>query len=346
MFQIHKRLRSTILGAVVLASLAAATSAQAYVGDWTISGEFERTTTPSFSGGFNPNDVDTVTASFDNRAKQVSLHLGFFEAPSRGAIYISLGTGRVDGTCAADTIDIAIIAQDRIVSHEQTETVYYWVPARSETRWTSSLYGPGYQWTYIGWDYYRVQHRWVRYTPGHWESTTETHTVTGPDPLAHDRVAQLELAGIDGSLTNRVTIDNAASQMDWVFGSPLLNNITANCIEIHVPGRRAPFVISPPAVPVTVPPPTAPVDPVVVVTTEDEITLDEITTTAKRRGSKIQLRMTGDAEQIQIRIRKSSKTLDFKTSVTIKNQAETVRYVLVRFSDGTDWSSWDRIAVK
>ncbi len=100
---------STLLGAVVLASLAAATSAQAYTGDWTVSGEFERTTTPSFSGGFNPNDVDTVTASFDNRAKQVSLHLGFFMAPSRGAIYISLGTGRVDGTCAADTIDIAIV---------------------------------------------------------------------------------------------------------------------------------------------------------------------------------------------------------------------------------------------
>ena len=137
--------------------------------------------------------------------------------------------------------------------------------------------------------------------------------------------------------------------MGWTFGSPQLNGLTANCVEITVPGRRAPFVITPPAVPVTEPPAaptpppsTAPADP----SPTDGVTLDEITTQATRIGSRIKLTMNGDAAQLQVRIRKSSKTLTFSNSLSIKNQPTSVRYVYVRFSDGTDWSDWDRIAIK
>ena len=94
---VRKHLRGAVIGAVALASLAGAAGAQAFAGDWTISGEFARSSNPSFYGGFNPNDVDSVSATFDNRAKTVALQLEFYQAPERGAIYVAFGRGQTDG---------------------------------------------------------------------------------------------------------------------------------------------------------------------------------------------------------------------------------------------------------
>ena len=56
--------------------------------------------------------------------------------------------------------------------------------------------------------------------------------------------------------------------------------------------------------------------------------------------------MDGSAEQVQVRIRKASKTLSFASTVSVRNAPADARFVQVRFSDGTDWSSWDRIAIR
>jgi hypothetical protein len=147
---VRKHLRGAVIGAVALASLAGAAGAQAFAGDWTISGEFARSSNPSFYGGFNPNDVDSVSATFDNRAKTVALQLEFFQAPERGAIYVAFGRGQTDGTCATSTMDIAIAARD-IVGPTQIEYGY-----------SMSRYAPpsGEGWTYVarvrvGHEYYR-----------------------------------------------------------------------------------------------------------------------------------------------------------------------------------------------
>jgi hypothetical protein len=78
----------------------------------------------------------------------------------------------------------------------------------------------------------------------------------------------------------------------------------------------------------------------------DEVTLDDITTTATRKGARVVLRMSGSAEQVQIRIRRTSKTVDFRGTVALRNAPADARFVQVRFSDGTEWSSWDRIAIR
>ena len=78
----------------------------------------------------------------------------------------------------------------------------------------------------------------------------------------------------------------------------------------------------------------------------DEVTLDDIVTTATRQGSKVILRMNGSADQVQIRIRRASKTVDFRSTIAVRNAPAEARFVQVRFSDGTDWSSWDRVAIK
>jgi len=312
------RARNVIIGAVSLAVLAVAPAAQAYPGDWSISGEFERTTTPSFAGGFNPNDVDEFSAAYDNRAKTLAINLDYFQVPGRDNVYVSFGTGLPDGSCNTGAIDVTIASRD-ITS---TRTSRVWVPAQ----WYNS----------------EGRHFW---RDGYWTTTT----TTGVDPNHYERVATLERDGVDGSLQQVSQLDTGATEMGWTFGSPQLNGLTANCVEITVPGRRAPFVIAPPAVPVTEPPAaptpppsTAPADP----SPTDGVTLDEITTQATRIGSRIKLTMNGDAAQLQVRIRKSSKTLTFSNSLSIKNQPTDVRYVYVRFSDGTDWSTWDRIAIK
>ena len=56
--------------------------------------------------------------------------------------------------------------------------------------------------------------------------------------------------------------------------------------------------------------------------------------------------MNGSADQVQIRIRRASKTVDFRSTIAVRNAPAEARFVQVRFSDGTDWSSWDRVAIK
>ena len=315
------RARNAIIGVVSLAVLAVAPAAQAYPGDWSISGEFERTTTPSFNGGFNPNDVDKFSAAYDNRAKTLALNLDYFQVPGRGNVYVAFGTGLPDGSCNTGAIDVTIASRD-ITS---TRTSRVWVPAQ----WYNS----------------ESRHFW---RDGYWAIRTDSSV----DDEHYERVATLERDGVDGSLEQVVRLDSDVTEMGWTFGSPLLNGLAADCVEITVPGRRAPFVIAPPAAPVVSPAPptgTTPTPPNSGTTSTDdpdEITLDEIATRATRIGSRIKLAMTGDADQLQLRIRKSSKTLAFTNNLSIKNQPTSVRYVYIRFSDGTDWSDWDRVAIK
>ena len=106
------RARNALIGAVSLAILAVAPAAQAYPGDWSISGEFERTTTPSFAGGFNPNDVDEFSAAYDNRAKTLAIDLEYFQVPGRDNVYVSFGTGLPDGSCNTGAIDVTIASRD------------------------------------------------------------------------------------------------------------------------------------------------------------------------------------------------------------------------------------------
>lgn len=333
MSKIRTQLRGAVIGAAVLASLAGAAGAQAFEGDWTLSGQFARDTSPSFYGGFNPNDVDSVSATFDNRAKTVALQLNFFQAPERGTIYVGFGTGQADGTCSTGTMDIAIAARD-IVG-----------PSHLENAFTTSRYTPpaGDGWTYMGrtefHDHYRYQ--WTR-------------IVSGLDTANHERIGTLTLDGVNGALTSVTRVANTATEMNWSFGWPLLTNIQANCLEIEVPGHRTPYVIAPPAVtptpaPTPDPTPAPPVDPTPTASisgADDEVTLDDISTTATRRGSRVILRMDGSADQVQVRIRKASKTLAFASTVAVRNAPADARFVQVRFSDGTDWSSWDRIAIR
>jgi hypothetical protein len=329
MFKARKHLRGAVIGAAVLASLAGATGAQAYAGDWTISGEFARDTNPSFYGGFNPNDVDSVSATFDNRAKTVALELEFFQAPERGTIYVSFGTGQADGSCATGTMDIAISARD-IVG-----------PSRLENAFTSSRWTPptGDGWTYLGRSEFRDHYRYQ------W-----TRIVSGLDTANHERVGSLTLDGVNGSLTSATRVANTATEMNWAFAWPLLTNIQADCLELEVPGHRNPYVIAPPATPAPDPTPAPSPDPTpapaATLLGTDDITLDDIATTAVRRGGRVILRMEGSADQVQVRIRKASKTLNFKNTLSVRNAPADAKFVQVRFSDGTDWSSWDRIAIR
>jgi len=330
MFKARKHLRGAVIGAAALASLAGATGAQAYSGDWTISGEFARDTNPSFYGGFNPNDVDSVSATFDNRAKTVALQLDFFQAPERGNIYVSFGIGQANGSCATGTMDIAISARD-IVGPSHLENAF------TTSRWTPPV-GDG--WTYMGRSEFHDQYRYQ------W-----TRVVSGLDTANHERIGSLTLDGVNGALTSVTRVANTATEMNWAFAWPLLTNIQADCLEIEVPGHRDPYVIAPPAAPVVGPAPApaptpGPAPTAGLAAGVDEITLDDITTTAVRRGSRVVLRMDGSADQVQVRIRKASKTLDFQNTLSVRNAPADAKFVQVRFSDGTDWSSWDRIAIR
>jgi len=305
------RTRNVIIGVVSLVALAIAPTAQAYSGDWTLSGEFARTTTPSFFGGFNPNDINQFSATYDNRAKTFSVDLNYFEVPERDNVYVSFGTGQPDGSCATGALDITIASRD-IVS---TTTSQVWVPAQQFDN-EDHHHGRGGYWT--------------------------TVTTSGVDPDHYQRVATLERDGVDGRLQQVSQVNTSATEMGWTFGSPQLDGLTANCVEITVPGRRAPYVIAPAAV-------TPPVIQASAHTTgrssARRIALNKITTHATRNGSRIKLKMRGVATRIQVRTHGSSKKMAFSNSLLIKNQPASVRYLYVRFSDGSNWSTWDRIAI-
>lgn len=335
-------------GALVAGVLAVVPTAGAYEGDWIVEGEFARTTTPSFSGGFNPNDVDYVAVRFDNRAKELAVQLDFFEVPSRGNVYLSLGTGRFDGTCDAGALDLAVIAKDHIGQTTETIQVPYWVGGETQYATTWAPYGPGPGWEYVGYSSWTGLYKWKRYTPGHYEYREETRTTTGVSSTEHERVATLERDGVNGDLTDTDVVDNDERQLQWTFAHPLLSDVAANCIEIHVPGRNAPFVLSPPAVPAPTPTPTpTPETPIADDGTIEELDFDEVTTTARRRSGRIELRMVGgDATQMQIKVRRTTKTVDFRRRVLLRGSSATAKAVSVRFSDGADWSEWERIVVR
>ncbi|MGA0122350.1 MAG: hypothetical protein ACO3KD_05000 [Gaiellales bacterium] len=315
-------IRGALAGVAAVAALAAVPAAQAYEGDWRIAGSFERTTSPSFYGGFNPNDVDEVDAVFDNRAKTLSVRLAYFQTPERGNVYVNFGRGQADGSCQTGVMDVSIATRD-IVG-----------PSRTEYAWTYSRYTPpeGEGWTYVG--RFSAQGYW-RYQ---W-----SRIVSGLDTEHYERVATLELDQVDGALTDVERLDNGATEMRWSFGSPLLNGIEADCLEIQVPGRRAPFTIAPPATEEPAPEPET--DPEIT-SADDEMTLDDVIVSAGRRGRSIVLRMTGDAEKVQIRVRRGSKRVAFRNRIVLRNQSASVRSVMVRFSDGVEWSDWERVRVR
>ena len=323
---VRRTMRGAVIGAAALAAMIGAAGAQAWTGDWTISGEFARTTNPSFYGGFNPNDLARVNAAFDNRAKSVSLELDWFQAPERGTIDVAFGTGQPDGSCDASLMDISIAARD-INGPSHIEYAYTW------SRYTPPA---GTGWTYAGRVEYRdhARYQWVR-------------IVSGLDTANHERVATLTLDGVDGALTTVSRVANTDTEMNWSFASPLLTDLRADCVEVLVPGHNRPYVVAPPAAPAPAPAPDpAPAPAPDPSAAADEVTLDDIVTTATRQGAKVILRMNGSADQVQIRIRRASKTVGFRSTIAVRNAPAEARFVQVRFSDGTDWSSWDRVAIK
>jgi hypothetical protein len=352
-----RRFRGVAIGALAAAALAAAPAASAYEGDWTISDSFERTTTPSFSGGFNPNDVDAFSAAFDNRAKTVTVDLSWFEVPGRGGIDMAFGTGRADGTCQVGTIDIGVDARDVMRTREITETRRVWVDA-FEYRYTWSRYAvpDGDGWEYVGrfWTRSSWQYRWER--DGHWETHTTTREITEVDPDAYERVGTLELDGVNGSLSDVERLATGATAMRLSFGSPLLSNVVADCVEIRVPGRRAPFVIAPPATEEPTPVDPAPTDPTptdpapAVVAAAGIKTVDvgtkEIGVRAGRTGSRLVIRVQGTARKVQVRTGRKTKTMRFRNRIALKGRSAKAKVVRIRFSDGNGWSSWATLRVR
>ena len=327
----------------VLCLVISPTRAHAFTGDWSLSGSFERTTTPSFAGGFNPNDLDQLVATYDNRAKQFSLQLSFFEVPSRGDLQVAFGTSQQDGSCTADTLQLMITARDVLTTREIVEAERYWVAGQE--RYTFAYTWPGTGWVYLGFEAWRSQHHWSK--PGAWAYRNTTHIVTEPETSQYERSATLERSGVDGSLVSVAQFPSSATTMRWMFGSPLLSGVVADCVELYVPSRNAPFVITSPVAPAPLTP--SPVDAPATAPPAgtDEIDLTEIVVTAVRRGTKIDLRLLGgDAAQIGIRVRRASRTIDFRSRITLRNQPITVRSVSVRFSDGAEWSDWERVLVR
>lgn len=342
MKSIRTHVRSLVIAVAAISSLAVIPAAQAYQGDWYIQGSFERTTTPSFFGGFNPNDVDFVSASYDNRAKTLTLRLANFEVPSRDPVYISFGNAS-NGICVTGGLDVTITSRDITTTRLVSGTERYWIPAQE--LWAA--YYPGPEWAYVGYNPSSNQYLWRR--PGGWGYRDVTQNVVVVDPTSYERVATLHRAGIDGSLSSSAVVSLNALSATWTLSSLMLNNLSASCAEVKIPSRQLAYPWFPGwyAPPVTDPVPDPGTDP-----NADpgapEVTLDDIEATATRRGSKILVKIVGgedaDATEMGLRIKRSSKTLDFHPKVLVKNS--TARYISVRFSDGVDWSDWQRIAVQ
>jgi len=311
------RSRPPLAALVAALALALAPTAAAHPGDWALTGSFERTVAPSFQGGFVPDDVDRVDAVFDNRAKTLALSLRFFEAPTRGEIAADLPAVRTE-----------------------TITERFWVP--EQHRWTVSSAWPGPGWSYLGWDAWRGRHRWLR--AGYWDARTFTREVADVDPSAHERTAVLEREGVAGALTAAIRVGHGDAAMAWTFGHPLLDGLAADCLEIRVAGRLAPFAVVPAPAPAPAPepapaPPSAGDDP-------DLVDLEEVAVTAVRRAGLVELRLTGDAERVQIRARGASRSMAFRPRIVLRGTAATARWVAVRVGDGADWSDWLRVPVR
>ncbi len=331
------RLVPAALAAAVLL-VAAPAPAAAFPGDWSLGGAFERTTAPSFQGGFVPDDVDSVDVAFDNRAKALTVALRFFAAPTRGEVLLELGRAPGDGSCRTDVAGLRITAEDLVVTRTETTTERFWVP--EQHRWTVSSAWPGPGWSYLGWDSWRGRHRWLR--AGYWDSRTTSREVVEADPHAHARRAVLELDGVAGALEATARVGHTDTQLAWTLAHPLLDGLAADCLELHVPGRLAPFAVVPAPAPAPAPDP-APAPPV---DDPDAVDLDALAITATRRGTAIELRLTGDAERVQVRVRRASRTLAFRSRIVLRNQPAAARWVVVRVWDGADWSDWERVPVR
>lgn len=334
------RSRPPLAALVAALALALAPTAAAHPGDWALTGSFERTVAPSFQGGFVPDDVDRVDAVFDNRAKTLALSLRFFQAPTRGEIAVDLGRAPGDGSCATGVATIRITAADLPAVRTETITERFWVP--EQHRWTVSSAWPGPGWSYLGWDAWRGRHRWLR--AGYWDARTFTREVADVDPSAHERTAVLEREGVAGALTAAIRVGHGDAAMAWTFGHPLLDGLAADCLEIRVAGRLAPFAVVPAPAPAPAPepapaPPSAGDDP-------DLVDLEEVAVTAVRRAGLVELRLTGDAERVQIRARGASRSMAFRPRIVLRGTAATARWVAVRVGDGADWSDWLRVPVR
>jgi hypothetical protein len=338
------RFQLLVVGALCLLGGLAAAPASAYPGDWTLGGTFERTTAPSFTGGFNPDDIDRIDVAFDNRAKQLSLTLTTFEAPSRGGVDIAFGNVQADGTCALGALDIAITTSEVLTERTISETVWEWLPPQERRTWSNTW--PGTGWAFAGYDSWSRMYRWIK--PGSWVPRTVQRTIVEPDALRVTRTATLEREGVGGLLVDTVLTDAGSLTTRWTFAAPQLDGNTADCLEILIPHRREPFTLAspPPVLPPAPLPPAAPAGPVDDAD-PDAIELEPVVVTAVRRGATIELLLRGgEAETIGVRARHGSRTLPFRRRVVLRNQPSTVRAVLVRLSDGDTWAPWERIRVR
>lgn len=332
--------RVALAGTALLLLLLAATPASAFDGDWRLGGSFARSTAPSFNSGFNPDDIDHVEAAYDNRGKQLSLTLTTFDAPSGDPVRVRFGIGGDDGSCPADAAELLITSQPALIERTVTETVWEWSPPQERRTWSYTW--PGTGWAYAGVDSWSRMHRWIK--AGTWVPRTVQRVVQDVDPTTLERTAVLTRAGIDGSLMTTASAAAGSRATTWTFGAPQLDGLVADCLAIAIPNRAAPFAIlpvreAPPAPPVT-PAPDVPLD-------GDEVDLEDVTVTATRRGTSIEILLGGgEAEAIGIRVRRASKTVPFRRRIVLRRQPDAVRSVQVRLSDGTEWSAWERIAVR
>ena len=335
--------RALLLTAAAAAlSLLVAAPATAYEGDWTLTGTFPRTTTPSFNAGFNPDDLDRAEIAFDNRTKELRLAVATFETPSGGPVHVALGTGRSDGSCALGTAEVTITSQPALIERTIMETVREWSPPRERRTWSNTW--PGTGWAFAGYDTWSRMYRWI--LPGTWVVRTVARTVLEGDPLRLERTAVLTRRGVDGTLVATTTVDIGGRTSAWSFGAPHLDGLHAACAAITIPHRVAPYTIAPPQ-PEPVPAPAPPATDGPAADDPDAIDLDEIEITARRRDGAIEVLLTGgEAESIGIRVRRASRTVAFRGRLVLRRQPATVRSVLIRLHDGDAWSPWERVPVR
>jgi hypothetical protein len=214
--------------------------ASAYDGDWVINGQFERTTAPSFTPGFNPNDVDTLLVQFDNRRKTFSVRLDFFEAPSTGAFTVNIG--RTVGSSCVTSMTVGITHRNLYTTVLRDVDSRVWIPDSVELIHTAVGASPsGVGWRYDGID--ASGYRWIRIIPGHYSTVPTPTTDTILDPDRNTRVANLNVDGIDGSLTQSVDVNNSDLSWTFVFSHPYLSNLSADCAAVYIPGRSAPLMV-------------------------------------------------------------------------------------------------------
>lgn len=248
--------------------------ASAYDGDWLMNQEFERTTNSSFTPGFNANDVDTALFQFNNRAKILSLRFDFFEAPSTESFTVYLGV--LSGGVCTRTATVNIYSQSLFVTVPTQIPSRQWIPDGVQLIHTAVGSTPeGVGWRRDGLD--ALGYRWIRIIPGHYEDVPADLFVTIIDPDRYNRIATLNVSGVDGALTSQIVVNNTDQSWSFTFSHTLLNRLGGNCADIYIPGRAAPYrigqsvgtpislsdVVSAPAV-VTVPSPAVAVRPVVV----------------------------------------------------------------------------------